>query len=447
MAKLIDWIRRASVQLLDPQREERIDYFARNVASRLKSDRGAFNFDALVTSLEIQPRDIPLVQERVYEFACKKAWRDRQISEEEKKGLDWVARSVMLPEKNAEQVAFRVGLEVFQEVLSDAVADGRIEPAELEELQQVAACIGTSVRDLVTRYFSDWAEGFLRAMFMKMIEDGELSHREWSHLVASAEAIGLKENELLDSIRVQAERFVEHVLIDAKADGQLSEEEESTLAFLMERLKLSPRFRTYAEGEIRELKQITDILKGRLPSLNVHLTGRRNTEIVHFEGPGSYEEVKHLKSGQQRVLHEGRVLITNCRLIFESPARTFDLNHRRVTRIAPRGDTLELSATGRGNGRYTFGSDSKLAFLIYEAAVRKANQTLVEQVDGLPTRHIPRDVRQRVYQKYGGRCAECGSNQYLEFDHIIPVTKGGSNSEQNVQLLCRRCNLKKSDKI
>jgi 5-methylcytosine-specific restriction endonuclease McrA len=35
----------------------------------------------------------------------------------------------------------------------------------------------------------------------------------------------------------------------------------------------------------------------------------------------------------------------------------------------------------------------------------------------------------------------------LEFDHIIPVAKGGSNAETNVQLLCRRCNGKKSDMI
>ncbi|MFN9970152.1 MAG: HNH endonuclease, partial [Phycisphaerae bacterium] len=59
----------------------------------------------------------------------------------------------------------------------------------------------------------------------------------------------------------------------------------------------------------------------------------------------------------------------------------------------------------------------------------------------------PRDVRQRVWTRYGGRCAECNANDYLEYDHIIPVSKGGSNNDANVQLLCRRCNLKKSDHI
>jgi 5-methylcytosine-specific restriction endonuclease McrA len=35
----------------------------------------------------------------------------------------------------------------------------------------------------------------------------------------------------------------------------------------------------------------------------------------------------------------------------------------------------------------------------------------------------------------------------LEFDHVIPHAKGGSNTDNNIQLLCRGCNLKKSDRI
>jgi len=63
---------------------------------------------------------------------------------------------------------------------------------------------------------------------------------------------------------------------------------------------------------------------------------------------------------------------------------------------------------------------------MYRVAVRKANQTIVVQ-DEKSTRHIPRDVRQRVWQRYGGQCAECGATEYLEFDHVIPVARGGSN--------------------
>lgn len=447
MAKLIDWIRQASVQILDPKREERIAWYTRQVAAHLKQQKRDFDFDAVVSSLEIQERDIPLVQERTYELALNQAWRDRSLSEQEKRGLDWVAGSVSLSTHQRKQIDLRAGLQVFQTVLADSIADGVIQPSELEHLTLIATCIGSSVRELMRQYFSDWGEGFLRSLFLKMADDGEISDRDWSNLLSAAEAIGFTRDEMLESIASQAERFVEHVLLDAKADGRLSEHEARSLSFLLERLSLSPKFRRYIEEELQDLRLLTDIGAGRLPSLVLTEVGLRAGEIVHFAAIADFVETKHLKSGPRTTCHRGRALVTDYRLIFESPTKTFELNHRRVAGLRSVGRALEVRTTARGTGKYDFGKESRLGFLIYEAAIRKANQTLVEQLDGLPARHIPRDIRQRVYQRYGGCCAECGSKQYIEYDHIIPVAKGGSNSEQNVQLLCRACNLKKSDNI
>ncbi|MFB6271973.1 MAG: HNH endonuclease [Salinibacter sp.] len=61
--------------------------------------------------------------------------------------------------------------------------------------------------------------------------------------------------------------------------------------------------------------------------------------------------------------------------------------------------------------------------------------------------HIPSHVRRAVWQRDGGRCVRCGSTENIEFDHIVPVSKGGSSTTQNVELLCQRCNRSKSDKI
>jgi hypothetical protein len=58
-------------------------------------------------------------------------------------------------------------------------------------------------------------------------------------------------------------------------------------------------------------------------------------------------------------------------------------------------------------------------------------------------RFIPDDIKVAVWQRDRGRCVKCGSNQNLEFDHIIPVALGGSSTERNVQLLCERCNREK----
>ena len=60
---------------------------------------------------------------------------------------------------------------------------------------------------------------------------------------------------------------------------------------------------------------------------------------------------------------------------------------------------------------------------------------------------IPEQVRFSVWRRDEGKCIQCGSNKGLEFDHIIPFSKGGSNTERNLQLLCEKCNRTKSAKI
>jgi hypothetical protein len=60
---------------------------------------------------------------------------------------------------------------------------------------------------------------------------------------------------------------------------------------------------------------------------------------------------------------------------------------------------------------------------------------------------IPEDVRMYVWRRDNGRCVKCNSDENLEFDHIIPLSKGGSNTERNIQLLCSECNKKKSNVI
>lgn len=62
-------------------------------------------------------------------------------------------------------------------------------------------------------------------------------------------------------------------------------------------------------------------------------------------------------------------------------------------------------------------------------------------------------LRQHIKERDGYTCKHCGAsvqqepNLLLEIDHIIPVSKGGLTTEDNLQTLCWRCNRKKGAKI
>ena len=43
-------------------------------------------------------------------------------------------------------------------------------------------------------------------------------------------------------------------------------------------------------------------------------------------------------------------------------------------------------------------------------------------------------------ESYGNICLKCGSVKKLTPDHVVPLSKGGSNGIENIQPLCRHCN-------
>jgi 5-methylcytosine-specific restriction endonuclease McrA len=56
---------------------------------------------------------------------------------------------------------------------------------------------------------------------------------------------------------------------------------------------------------------------------------------------------------------------------------------------------------------------------------------------------VPRAVRYAVWARDGGACTACEATFDLQFDHVIPVARGGASTEANLQLLCGDCNRRK----
>ena len=92
----------------------------------------------------------------------------------------------------------------------------------------------------------------------------------------------------------------------------------------------------------------------------------------------------------------------------------------------------EMKSVSPSGFPFNFQFETARAPLPYEQTTREA---------------IPPHMRSEVWRRDQGKCTTCGSKSNLQFDHIIPVSRGGATSVQNLQLLCLQCNVSKAATI
>lgn len=66
-----------------------------------------------------------------------------------------------------------------------------------------------------------------------------------------------------------------------------------------------------------------------------------------------------------------------------------------------------------------------------------------------PERHwkVPAVSRREVFRRDHHTCQYCGSTKHLTLDHVIPRSKGGTHTWDNVVTACQKCNSTKSDRL
>lgn len=58
-----------------------------------------------------------------------------------------------------------------------------------------------------------------------------------------------------------------------------------------------------------------------------------------------------------------------------------------------------------------------------------------------------RPTKSMIYKRDDNKCQYCGSTRHLTIDHIIPKSKGGEDTWDNLVVACNTCNTKKGDKL
>lgn len=68
-------------------------------------------------------------------------------------------------------------------------------------------------------------------------------------------------------------------------------------------------------------------------------------------------------------------------------------------------------------------------------------------------RDLKRSTKNKILKRDNYTCQYCGANGKinrkikLHIDHIVPVSRGGDNSADNLQVLCHVCNIRKGDRL
>lgn len=145
--------------------------------------------------------------------------------------------------------------------------------------------------------------------------------------------------------------------------------------------------------------------------------------------------------------HSGTLHVTSLRILFVSPTYPVEIPLGSVNAANTTGNCLNVIGKTVGATQAFVVDDPQLAAAYIARTIKAYHRQVDVGFEEGAGRRIPQDVKTAVWQRDCGKCAECGATDYLEFDHMIPFTKGGASTVDNVQLLCRRCNLKKGARI
>ena len=66
---------------------------------------------------------------------------------------------------------------------------------------------------------------------------------------------------------------------------------------------------------------------------------------------------------------------------------------------------------------------------------------------GVITFGVTNDQRERILNRDDHKCQKCGAIERLQIDHIIPRSKGGLTTWENVVAACAPCNLRKANRL
>ncbi|WP_327141371.1 TerD family protein [Nocardia sp. NBC_01327] len=291
--------------------------------------------------------------------------------------------------------------------------------------------------DQVEQYLSSWrgrAERVLRSTGPK--------GADWEALWAGLRYQRIDANPARAALRPVAHDHVERLVAFAFADGSIDEQEMDAFDAAVTALTLDGPLIEDLRRRMQRGRMLTRLRAGELPVLGAAGLHLDPAEQLHLNVAAIH--IRQLSRGPK--LTEGRLICSNKKLRFTGPDTGTEMPWTRVVSVIAESGRVEVAATSARGGAIFEVADPDHVAATMEGALRVAKR-LALTPGRRDTRTIGQDIKAQVWQRDGGRCVECGDSHYLEFDHIIPLSRGGATSATNLQILCRACNRAKGARI
>lgn len=246
----------------------------------------------------------------------------------------------------------------------------------------------------------------------------------------------------LERLRPIGHDHVERLVAFAFADGTIEQAELDRFDAAVSELALGGPLIEDLRRRMQRGRTLSRLRAGELPvvrAVGLHLDPE---EKVHLDVAAIH--IRQLARGPK--LTEGRLIGSNKKLRFVGVDTGIEMPWGRVVSVTSVGGRVALAATSARGGAVFDVADPDYTAALLEGALRVAKR-LALTPGQRDTRSIPQEVKAEVWQRDGGKCVECGDSHYLEFDHVIPLSRGGATSAQNLQILCRACNRSKGARI
>src|SRR5947209_8524725 len=135
-----------------------------------------------------------------------------------------------------------------------------------------------------------------------------------------------------------------------------------------------------------------------------------------------------LSEHQRRGREVGRVLVLNATY---EPINVCTVRRAVVLLLKEKAEVIEHSAWGLRSASCTINRPVVIRLVSY---VRIPRDT-----------HRRKITRRAVFARDGWMCQYCGSRSNLTVDHVVPRSKGGPSTWENIVASCAPCNRRKGD--